>query len=583
MSLASALLIGRSGLTAAQTGVQVTGDNIANAATPGYSRRVLSLAPNAGPYQGPQFYNGNGVLVERISRAIDPAILSRLRGSISEEAASQAAYNSLSQIETVLEPLADLGLSTQLGEFFDAFSELANSPSSAETRTLIVQQGGSIASYINGLRDDLATLRGQIDSQIEASVDRVNGLLGEIGELNRAIASSELGRGENASLRDQRDARVEELSGLLDVSAIERDSGVLDLYVGSTPVVLQGRSLGLDVERFADSTQSEPVLTLVTLHAAEQQKIFPSGGTLGGLIAQRNGRIGTTLDEIDTLSSSLIFEVNRLHSAGRSFPGLTDTTGTLALSDPADHTLAFNDPTNTRLSALPFGPVNGAFEIVVTDTATGLTQTSRFDVDLDGIDSTGAAGFGDDTSLQDIVDWVNTSVPSVSASITAAGELRLTAAAGSEFGFQSDTSGVLATLGINTFFTGEDASDIGVRSELQTNPQLLVAGLSEGSNEAALAIAQLRENPIDALGSVTLLERWRRTTDSVAVETASARTDALAAEQVRASLEAQRASVSGVSIDEETINLISYQQQYQAAARLISTVDELTQILIGLV
>lgn len=583
MGLTSALLIGRSGLAAAQTGVQVTGDNIANAATPGYSRRVLSLSPAAGPYQGPEFYNGNGVLVERISRAIDPAILSRLRSSISEESASQAAYNALAQIESVLAPLSELGLSTQLGEFFDSFSELANNPTSAETRTLIVQQGGSISSYIQGLRSDLSTLRGQIDSQIEANVDRVNGLLSEVGRLNTAIATSELGRGENASLRDQRDVLVEELSGLLDISAIERDSGVLDLYVGSTPIVLQGRSLGLGVERFPDPSQSEPVLTLVTLNAEEQHKIFPSSGTLGGLIAQRNGRISNTIDEIDTLASSLVFEVNRLHSAGRAFPGLTDTTGTLALGDPADHTLAFNDPANTRLSTLPFGPVNGAFEIVVTDTATGLTQTSRFDVDLDGIDATGSPGFGDDTSLQDIVDWVNTSVPNVSAGITPAGELRLTAAAGSEFGFQSDTSGVLATLGINTFFTGEDASDIGVRAELEARPQLLVAGLSEGSNEAALAIATLRDSPIDAIGSVSLLERWRQSTDAVAVETAAARTESLAAEQVRASLEAQRASVSGVSIDEETINLIAYQQQYQAAARLISTVDELTQILIGLV
>jgi len=583
MSLSSALQIGRTGLAAAQTGVQVTGDNIANASTPGFTRRVLSLSPIAGQFEGANLYSGNGVLVDRISRAIDPAILSRLRSSISEESASQASFSVLSQIETVLAPLSDAGLSSQLGEFFDAFSELANNPTSAETRTLIVQQGGSISSYIQGLRSDLTTLRGQIDSQIESGVERVNGLLTEIGELNRAISASELGRGENAALRDQRDVLVAEISELIDVSAIERDSGALDLYVGSTPVILEGRSLGLDVEYFTDSSQQEPVLTLVTLNAEEQQKIFPTGGSLGGLIAQRNGRISATIDEIDDLASNLIFEVNRLHSAGRSFPGLTDTTGTLAFGDPADHTRAFNDPANTRLSTLPFGPVNGAFEIVVTDTATGLTQTSRFEVDLDGIDNTGAAGFGDDTSLQDIVDWVNGSVPSMSASITPAGELRLSADSGFEFGFESDSSGVLATLGINTYFTGEDATDIGIREELEASPQLLVAGLELGTNETALAIAKLREEPIDGLGSVSLLEAWRQTIDTVAVQTAAAKTDASAAEQVRASLEAQHASVSGVSIDEETINLITYQQQYQAAARLISTVDELTQILIGLV
>lgn len=583
MGLTSALLIGRSGLNAAQTGIQVAGDNLANAATPGYSRRTLALSPNAGPYIGPDQYNGQGVLVERISRAIDPAILSRLRSSVSDDAAARASYETLSQIELVLGESAGNGLSSQLGEFFDAFSELANNPSAAETRTLIVQTGQSVSSFVRGLRSDLTTTRDQIESQVETGVERADGLLTEIGGLNLAIANSELGRGENSALRDQRDLLVQQVSELLDVSVLERDNGAIDLFVGSTPIIQDGRSLGLGVERFSVPGQTEPVLTIVTRLGSEQQKVYPTSGRLGGLLGERNGRVQASIDDLDTLASNLIFEVNRLHSQGRAFPGLTDATGTLTIPDPADHTRALNDPANTRLAALPFAPVNGAFEVTVTDTATGLDQTLRFDVDLDGIDAGGAPGFADDTSLQDIVDWFNTSVPNVGAQITGAGELRLTSSPGFEFGFTSDTSGVLATLGINTYFTGEDATDIGVTGALESNPQLLVAGLNNGSNEAALAIAGLRETPVSALGNVSLIEKWRQTSDTVAVSTAAARTDSLASEQVRASLEAQHATVSGVSIDEETINLISFQQQYQAAARLISTVDELTQILINLV
>ena len=579
MGLTSSLLIGRSGLNAAQTGIQVAGDNLANAATPGYSRRSVALVSAAGPYLGPELYNGQGVLVDRITRAIDPAILSRLRSSVSEEAAARASYDTLSQVELVLGTSGGEGLSTQLGRLFDSFSELSNAPTSAESRTLIVQTGQSVASYIRGLRGDLVTLRDQIESQVASAVERADGLLTELAEVNGAITRSELGRGENSSLRDQRDHLVQQISELLDVSVQERDSGAVDLYVGSTPIVLQGQSLGLGIERFTMPGQTEPVLTLVTRNADEQQKVFPTGGRIGGLLAQRNGRIESSLSELDDLASSLIYEVNRRHAPGRPFPGLTALTGTLALPDAADHTRALNDPANTRLAALPFAPENGSFEITVTDQATGLTQTLKFDVDLDGIDAAGAPGFADDTSLQDIVDWVNASVPSVNASITGGGELQLTADAGYEFGFANDTSGVLATLGVNTFFQGEDAADIEVNSALETNPALVVAGLSEGSNESALAIAQLREASVEALGNVSLLERWRQTTDAVAVETAAARTESTASEQVRASLEAQHATVSGVSVDEETINLIAFQQQYQAAARLISTVDELTQIL----
>ena len=583
MSLTSTLLIGRSGLTAAQTGLQVAGDNLANAATPGYTRRVVSLTPAVGPYEGPNSYNGQGVLVNRISRAIDPAIVSRLRSAISEESATRASFETLSQVESVLAPLSETSVSSQLNAFFDAFSELANNPTSAESRALIVQQGQSLGSYLGGLRGDLRTLAGQVESQIESGVERADGLLTEIGRLNQAIVRTELGRGEDPGLRDQRDALVQELSGLLDISVLERTNGSVDVYVGSTPIVLEGRSLGLAVDRFEMNGSDEPVLTLVTTEGPEQQKIYPASGRLGGLLAQKNGRIDSAIAEIDRLASSLIFEVNRLHTQGRSFPGLTETTGTLRVQEAGDQVAAFNDPANGRFASLPFGPVNGSFEMTVTDRATGLTQTHRFDVDLDGIDAAGATGFSDDTSLQDVVDWMNASVPNITASITGAGELRVTAAAGHEFGFANDTSGVLATLGINTFFTGEDASDLGVRADLAANPSRVVAGLSLGSNEAALGISQLRERPIEALGGVSLLERWRQTNDAVAVGTAAARTESEAAGQVRASLEAQRASVSGVSVDEETINMIAYQQQYQAAARLISTVDELTQILINLV
>ena len=147
----------------------------------------------------------------------------------------------------------------------------------------------------------------------------------------------------------------------------------------------------------------------------------------------------------------------------------------------------------------------------------------------------------------------------------------------------ADSSGALATLGINTYFSGTDARTVGIRQQLIDNPSLLVAGAEQGSNEAALAIVELQNQSLSALDNASISESWRRIVDRTSVNSRSAQTRADAETQVRASLEGQRAAISGVSIDEESINLLGFQRQYQAAARFISTVDELTQTLISLV
>ncbi len=577
MSLTSSLLIGRSALVASQAAIQVTGDNIANAATPGYNRRVVDLSPARGSIAGRNIYLGRGVEIEAIRRVIDPALLTRIQDSTSSLEASLVDRDVLSQIENLTTDLDGGGLAGQLSEFFNSFSELANNPSASETRALIVEQGASLASFVRGLRADLTTLRSQVEAQIGANVDRADELLGEIASLNVSISNSEEGRGENAGLRDQREALLTELSTLIDINVVEQASGTVDVHVGSTPIVLGNLSRGLEVN--TRTINGEPVVQ-VTLRS-NGDVIEPTSGRIGALLAQRNGPVADAIDDLDDVASALIFEVNRLHSSGRSFPGLTDTTGWLRVPT-ADQGVAFNDPANATFAALPHRPVNGSFTVLVTDGATGLVEQRQITIDLDGIDNTGAVGFGDDTSLNSLLADLNT-VPNLTATLDASGRLRITASPGFEVGFADDTSGALGVLGINSYFTGLNAGDIGVRDELKARPELLVAGVERGGNNVALSIAALRDSAVDSLSGTSITESWRRVTERVAVQTRAAGTEADAANQVKQSLEAQRAAISGVSIDEESINLLSYQRQYQAAARLISTVDQLTQELLSLV
>lgn len=287
-----------------------------------------------------------------------------------------------------------------------------------------------------------------------------------------------------------------------------------------------------------------------------------------------------TAEELDTLASALIFEVNRLHSSGRPGAPLRDVTGSLRIPI-ADQAVAFNDPNNATLAALPFGPRNGAFTVVVRDSS-GAEVRTVVEVDLDGIDNTGAPGFGDDSSLASIVAAIN-AIPNLNAEVTPAGQVRVYTDSGFDVNFEDDSSGVLATLGVNAYFTGTNAGDIAVRQQLVDEPLLLVGGLSEGTNETALAIALLRERGVESLDGLTLENAWLKTVERVGVSTAGAKTRAEATRLVRENLEAQRAGISGVDADEETLNLIQFQRQYQAAARFINVVDEMLQTLIGII
>lgn len=576
MTLTNAFNIGQSALTASQVAIQVAGHNLANISTPGYTRQVARLQPVSGSDQGSGVYIGRGVRVFEVIRQIDEALQGRLIDGISRESHASVSLDILSSVESLLNELTGVDLSTELNTFFAAFSEFANNPAATETRATVVEAGVTLASFMRALRSDLTRVQQGIDQQLGSAVTRTDEILNEIASINRAIVTSESGRTQYNDLRDRRDQLLVELSQLIEVNTVEQPNGSVDVFVGSTPIVLAGESRGV----YFDQETRDGELVVTVRVRADDEKLRITSGRIGGLLELRDGSVRQTDDELDSLASGLIFEVNRLHSSGRASSPLRDILGAQRVP-LADQTIAFNDPANATLSGLPFAPVNGSFTVVVRD-GSGVEVRTVIEVDLDGIDSAGVAGFGDDTSLDDLRAMLN-AIPNLNAEITPAGQLRVFTDAGFDVNFENDTSGILATLGMNTYFVGTDAGNIAVRSDLVAEPLLLVGGLSEGTNETALAIATLRERPVASLGGLTLEDAWLKTVERVGVETAGAKTRANATRLVRENLEAQRAGISGVSADEETLNLIQFQRQYQAAARFINIVDEMLQTLLSIV
>jgi flagellar hook-associated protein 1 FlgK len=579
MSLTSAIHIGRSALTASQLGIQVAGNNIANASTPGYSRQIARLSPLRGGGNSPQLSIGAGVQVASIQRQVDSALQARLWSGTADAAGANVYLDIFSQLEATLGELNDNDLSSELSSFFSAWSERANQTKSSAA---VVQQGDKLAGFIRRVRSDLSNQTIQVDQQLAASVAQANNLIGSIAQLNQAIGDAEVSGQPANTLRDQRDQLVTQLSELLPVDVIDRGREGTDVLVGSIPVVLGTQARGIELRRFTGPDGSLEVSVNTT---ADGSRLDVATGAVGALMNSRKGVIDATVGKLDQLATQLIWEVNKIHSTGVTAAGFRSLTGSLRFSS-AQRSLALNDPANGAIAQLPFAPTNGGFVVRLKQASTGATTTVRIDVDLDGITNGGTPGTTDDTSAEGIRAALD-AIGGLNAGFNADGSLRINADEGFSFAFADDTSGVLAALGVNTYFTGADAGDIAVRQELKGDPSLLASGKYVNDvlveNAAALALAGLQNQSLATLGDRSISDLWRDTVQQVGGSVAGAKAAADAAGLVRESLDNQRAGVSAVSIDEESISLLEFQRQYQGAARVISVADQLTQELLAIV
>jgi flagellar hook-associated protein 1 FlgK len=567
MSLIGTLNIGKTALAATQAAIQTTSNNIANAGNADYTRQLARLSPGRDQVVRGGFFVGTGVELTAIQRQIDEALESRIRASVADDEAGQLTEQWLGRVEAVFNELSDQDLSTQLSSFFNSWSDLANKPQDIGLRQVVLQNGRSLAHWFQTVRTQLASLRGDADARLGALTQDADTLAQKVASLNAEIVQAEAGgNGQANALRDQRDAVLKQLSSLVDVRTQEQASGIIDVYVGSEPLVVATTSRGAALKQ---EVVEENLLTSVTFRATGGVMKLDGKGQLGALSDIR-AQIDSVIAEVDRIAGATIFELNKLHAAGQGLEGFAAVTSTANVADP---TAALN----AAAADLDFAPSNGSFVVHVKDKATGLVTSTLVQVDLDGLD-------GDDTTLNSLAADLD-AIASVGASVNG-GRLRVAADSGAvEISFSQDSSGVLAAMGINAFFAGSDARDIAVNAALNERPQLLAAARNgqSGDNQTARAIAELERTAIRSLGGQTLKGTYESMINGVASRSSTARGNAEAARAVRETLETQREVLSGVSMDEEAINLMKYQRAYQGAARVVAAIDELMQTVLQLV
>lgn len=557
MGLTGALQTAGRAIDVFSTGMQVAGNNISNANTPGFIREQLLLAP-AVPSQQGTLLIGNGVVVSGIQQQIDKYLQQRIQGANSEFQGADARNTAYKQLETTLQSLGDSSLSAQLTDFLGSINNLANQPESNGLRQLAAQQGVQFASGINTLRSQLDEVRSGTDLQIGNLVNEANGLLDQVRTLNSKILSVESSTGSQndaGALRSQRYQALNRLSEIIPIQTVELPAGNVDVFTG-TEALLQGGG----VQHLATVVSADRGIAVHNvIVASDNYALTGAQGEINGIANARDNVLGSFIDKLDSYASNLIDQFNQTYSSGEGLHGFDTVT---SVNRVTDSTAALN------AAGLAFTPVHGSFDVKVVDKSTGAIQTSTISLNLNGI--------GAQTSLDELSTQLN-GVAHLSSSVSGDGKLTISAGSGYEIKFANDNSGTLAALGINTYFTGSNSKDIGVNSAVTADPGLFATGTgggpSDGSN--AIALAQIADRPVSNLQGTTINQFYDATITTLAQSSASESALADGYKGYRDTLVGQQTQISGVSLDEEALQIMQFQHSYQAAAKFISTIDQL--------
>lgn len=565
MSLFSSLQLGNNALQAQQIGLQVTGQNIANANTPGYIREEVVFTPAPTQRLGGLLL-GLGVEVTAVIQKIDKFVEERLRGATSDRSGNEVREQTYLQLESVIGELSDTDLSTAIDNFIGSIHEVLNQPDSVSVRNLAVLQGKTLAGQLNRLNDRVLAIRNDLNTQIGQHANDINRLTETIAKLNIKIASTEGGdatASDAVGLRDQRNVALTDLAELINFRSEEQADGTVTVFVGGDYLVFQG-------QRREVKTRDESIdgLLTTTIDLVDtNSRLEVSSGKVAGLTDARDLITGEYLDDLNAFTSTLVFEFNKLFSSGQGLKGYDELTSEFAVNgaqNPLD------------AAGLAFTPVNGGFKIQTFNRQTGLTKNYDITVDLNGLDQ--------DTSLESLAAQID-AADGLAAEVTATGRLHIESeSVDVEFAFADDTSGVLAALGINTFFSGTSAANVGVSEAIAANPALFAAsdeGIGGGTG-IAIELAGFLDRPLDSAGGETLSTLYDSLTSKTTQAAAVARGVAEGSRVFEETLRGQHLGVSGVSIDEEAIKLITYQRAYQAAAKFIRAVADLLEVLVNL-
>ena len=535
-----------SGLYAAQSAIQATQRNIANASSPGYHRQLAAYS-TAITTQYTSGAIGNGVNVNNLTRAYDRFLDNNVLLNQGQLSRYETYASYASQVDTLLGD-SKSGLGKFLSEFFAGVQEVANDPTSTTARQTLLSKANILTSRMNAYDAALTDMGQVINQQMRDMTTQVNNYAQQIASINARIVMAQ-SSGDIASannLLDQRDQLVGEINKLVTVTTVEQQDGAFSLYVGSgQPLVVGNQSNTLTLTADPnDTTRLTPALKIGSyLEPIGVAQI--GGGQIGGLLAFREEILVPTQRELGTLAYSLASEFNAIHQAGYGLDGVTgrDFFTLPALRQPV--------PASTNTGG-------GSLSLTLTDI--GQLAMSDYRLSFDGTDYTL-------TRLADGTSYSNASLAGLNLLIGPAEGFTLAGAglaSGDRFLIRP-TENAAASIGV---VAGLLASHIAAAGE---DPLAPGTSAGPGDNSQALLLAGLAGSKVLSTGSNTLATFYSSLVGRNATLANGADANVIAYESLTTQASNAQQAFSGVNLDEEAANLIQYQQIYQAAARALQT------------
>lgn len=552
----SVLNTAKLGLLSQQLAIEVTGQNIANVQTEGYSRQEVNFeATNPRSFSLGQL--GTGVRVAGIERSHDEFLFSQILSEGDTLGEYTIRKDVFDQLELLLSENNGQSLNQSLSSFFSAVQDVASNPTGLPERSSMIAEAQNLASVFNNLGESLFQVQQNLDSAISVEVEKINSLAQEIASLNKSIHANEPTTFSANDLRDKRDQKVKELSELIDLNFVDEQDGQISLTLDDgTPLVLQSTAFTLNT---AINGNNKSFLDVEIQDATGNSTNITSsitGGTIKGYLDMRDTEVEVLRDKLDRLAAGFIQEFNEIHQQGFGIDGSTGNN-------------FFN-----ALKATAFANVNNTGSATLTATN---GDPSNISIDKYEITLTGANSF----SLQNLT--------------TGASSGTFTFTSGSTFnlanGFAITISGTPA-VGDKFKISASESSarDFSVSSEVSSNSNKISAGLNSSTDGAnALKLVDLQSKLVfDSItldpsgsGTFTFDEFYSSMVSTVGIQSFASRSTLSQQDGILLQLNARRESIAGVSIDEEMINMIKFQQAYNAAARLIGVADELLDTVIS--
>ena len=370
------LTIGLSGLNAAQWGLTVTGENISNVSTPGYSLETPEYSESSGTYTG-SGYMPMGVSTDTVVRQYSQYLTTELNNAQSWSGALNTYNTMISQLNNLIgSPTA--GIASAITSYFTGLQNVSNNASSLATRQTAMSGAQTLANQINAAGQQYDSLRQSVNTQLSNTVSQINSYTQQIAQLNGQIAAaSSQGQPPN-QLMDQRDQAVSNLSQLIGVNVVN-SNGSYSVFMGNgQPLVSSTNSYNLGTAPSTGDTSELSVqyLGLAGANPAAAPQDLPdskvTGGTLGGLLAFRSQTLDPAEAQLGAIAVSFASQVNAQNSLGITLAGAqggalfsvgsptvyanTQNTGNASLSvsfansaqpTTGDYTLAYNGTTYT--------------------------------------------------------------------------------------------------------------------------------------------------------------------------------------------------------------------------------------------